>query len=76
MKHISVEEAAAILHISGRRVRALIGTGRLSAERVGLRTFVLGQEAVEEFGRTPRSAGRPPSGASKAGCAGADRASR
>lgn len=59
MDLISVEEAARILGVSGRRVRVLIKEGRLLAWRVGRRTYAVARAEAELFGETPRPTGRP-----------------
>lgn len=59
MDLISVEEAARILGVTGRRVRVLITEGRLPAWRVGRRMYVVDRNEAEQFGETPRPTGRP-----------------
>ena len=54
MKLFSTREAAAILGISERRVRALIIEGRLSAQKVG-RDYVIEEKAI----KTVRVYGKP-----------------
>ncbi len=58
MKLISTDEAAERLGVSGRRVRALIAEGKLTAQYVG-GGYVIEEgalEAVQVYGK----AGRPP----------------
>jgi excisionase family DNA binding protein len=55
---ISVSEAAQHLQLSPQRVRALIASGDLPAERVGGR-YVLDQDAVASFRERERLGGRP-----------------
>jgi len=59
MDPISVEEAARILGLTGRRVRELIKVGRLPASRVGRRVYVLDRAVVVRFSLDPRLPGRP-----------------
>ena len=59
MDLISVEEAARILGVTGRRVRVLITERRLPALRVGRRVYVVDRNDAERFGETPRPTGRP-----------------
>lgn len=54
----SVSEVAGELELSERRVRALIESGRLPAERVG-RSWLVSKRAVERLGRSKRRQGRP-----------------
>ena len=56
---ISVVEAAQMLGVSDRRVRALAAAGTLTATRVGPRMWVLERLEVERFGRLKRPRGRP-----------------
>jgi excisionase family DNA binding protein len=55
---ISVAEAAEALGISGSRIRALIREGRIKAQRVGIRSWVLRRKDIESFERG--RPGRPP----------------
>jgi excisionase family DNA binding protein len=56
---ISVPEAAQMLGLSDRRIRALAAAGSLTATRVGPRMWVLERAEVERFGRLDRPRGRP-----------------
>lgn len=56
---ISAKEAAKVLAVSDRRVRALIGAGLLQGTKVGS-GFVLSRQDVEEFAKTRNTkSGRP-----------------
>lgn len=59
MDPVSVEEAARIVGVSPRRVRALIKEERLRATRIGRRAYVLDREEAERFARVSRVSGRP-----------------
>lgn len=60
MDLLSVEDTARMLGVSARRVRVFISAGRLSAMRVGARTFAVDRAEAERFARLPRVGGRPP----------------
>ena len=55
-RRITTSEAAAELHVSRRRVQALIKSGRLAAERVG-RDWLIEERALRQM--RPRKVGRP-----------------
>ena len=60
MKMIDSAQAAKILKVSDRRVRALVASGDLKATKVG-RTLVFDLETVQAFAKTRnKKAGRPP----------------
>lgn len=61
-ERISIEEAAAIVGISGRRVRFLVAEGRLPAQRIGLRVLSLLRSDVVAFVALERRSGRPRKG--------------
>ena len=54
----TTEQAAAILGISARRVRALVKEGRLSAQKAG-RDWLIDEHEVEQRNRTGAKPGRP-----------------
>lgn len=56
MKLLTVEQAAESLGVSARRVRALITSGKLSAEKVG-RDWLMTAESLENV--KERKPGRP-----------------
>mgnify|MGYP006277221779 CR=1 FL=1 len=58
---ISTTEAAQIQGVVGSRIRQLILSGELPAQRVG-RTWVLKRSDVESFKRKPRGGWRPRKG--------------
>lgn len=58
MDSLSVSEAAERLGVNERRVRQLIGLGRLSAYKVG-RQWIVDPTAVDQMRRVDRRAGRP-----------------
>jgi excisionase family DNA binding protein len=53
---VGTKEAADVLNISQNRVRQLVATGQLPAERIG-RTIVLRRKDIESFAALPP--GRP-----------------
>jgi excisionase family DNA binding protein len=55
----TVAEAAKMLGVSPRRVLQFIEDGRLSAQRVTARLYVLDRAEVERFANTPREPGNP-----------------
>lgn len=55
---LSVVEAAEILKVSARRVRAFCRSGRLG-HRVGIRTYVIPRAECLEFSRKERPVGNP-----------------
>lgn len=60
MQTLSVEEAAAVLHMDVRRVRGLARTGKLPAYRVG-RRWLFRREQIEGLLGCPVSAAKPAS---------------
>jgi len=56
MSILSVKEAATWLNVSTRRVRFLIASGLLKAEKLG-RDWILKQSSVDAY--VPRPVGRP-----------------
>lgn len=63
MDDLSVAEAALVLGVSARRVRALLESGQLPGRQVGGR-WLLSSRAVEQRREVPRDGGRPLSQAS------------
>lgn len=61
----TVAEAAQLLDVSPRRVLQFISEGRLPAQRVTPRLYLLNLEDVREFAKQPRETGNP--GLKKAG---------
>jgi excisionase family DNA binding protein len=59
MEPVSVEEAARILGVGPRRVRALIEEQRLRATRIGRRAYVVDRIDAETLAQLPRLPGRP-----------------
>lgn len=55
---MTIKQAAALLGLSYSRVRVLIESGRLKAERLA-DMWVLRREDVEAFAAQPRRPGRP-----------------
>ena len=55
---VDCEEAAAILGVSGRRVRHFLAEGRLKGIKVG-RTWLIKKAEVLEFATMERKPGRP-----------------
>ena len=55
---LSTAEVSKILNLTPGRVRALVDSGALQAERVG-RTFVFNERDVDEFKQKKRGPGRP-----------------
>lgn len=55
----TVAEAAKLLEVSPRRVLQFITEGRLSAQRVTPRLYLLDIEDVKQFAKTPRETGNP-----------------
>jgi excisionase family DNA binding protein len=62
MSYLSVPEAAAIIGVTDRRVRAMIADGLLAAERIGGR-WLLPDTQVDRVAAAPRKPGRPYSSA-------------
>lgn len=58
MANISVEQAAAIVGVSARRVRGFCESGRLRAERVG-KAWIIREQDARAFAAMPRKVGRP-----------------
>jgi len=58
MNYLSVPEAAAIIGVTDRRVRAMIANGLLAAERIGGR-WLLPDTQVDRMAAAPRKPGRP-----------------
>jgi excisionase family DNA binding protein len=56
---LSVEEAAAVIGVSGRRVRVFVAEGRLPAHRVGARVIAITRAAALAFAKERRTPGRP-----------------
>lgn len=54
----SVDEAAAKLNVSPRRVHQFIAEKRLRAERLG-RAYLIPKESLDEFAKQDRPLGRP-----------------
>jgi excisionase family DNA binding protein len=62
MEFVTVAEAAKIIGLSGVRLRALIASGELPAEKLG-RDWAIRRSAAERFARKDRRGpGRPPKG--------------
>ncbi len=55
----TVAEAARMLDVSPRRVLQFITEGRLSAQRVNARMYLLDVNDVEKFAKQPRETGNP-----------------
>ncbi|MGH9903087.1 MAG: helix-turn-helix domain-containing protein [Pyrinomonadaceae bacterium] len=59
MKLLTTKEAAAVLGVTDRRVRAMIGAGRLPAHHLG-RDYAIEEKALAAVARLDRRPGRPP----------------
>jgi excisionase family DNA binding protein len=59
MKLLTTKEAATVLGVTDRRVRAMIGAGQLPAHQLG-RDYAIEEKALEAVARIERKAGRPP----------------
>jgi excisionase family DNA binding protein len=55
----TVAEAAQMLEVSPRRVLQFITEGRLRAQRVNSRLYLLDSREVERFAKLPRETGNP-----------------
>ena len=55
----TVAEAANILGVSPRRVLQFINEGRLPAQRVTARLYLLNVDDVKRFAKKPRETGNP-----------------
>ena len=65
MKLLNTKEAAAVLGVSERRIRAMIAEGKLAAQKVG-RDYAIEESALKSvtvYGK----AGRPPKSATRKG---------
>ena len=58
---LSTAEAAKLLNISPRRVRALVESGDLKAQRVG-RAWLIDEDSARQRANAPVSGGRPKDG--------------
>jgi len=57
---VTVKEAAKQLGLSRARVQQFIDEGRLPAQKVASRIYLLDAKDVRKFSRIPRKAGRKP----------------
>lgn len=73
MKLLTTKQAAAVLGVTDRRVRAMIGAGQLPAHHLG-RDYAIEEKALHRVAKIERRPGRPPKMA--AGGRGTDRKTR
>ena len=59
MKLLTTKEAATLLGVTDRRVRAMIGAGQLPAHQLG-RDYAIEEKALEAVAKIERKPGRPP----------------
>jgi hypothetical protein len=57
--YVRVIEAASELRVTPRQVRQLIGAGRLFAEQLSPRLYLVERRSVEEYKLNRRASGRP-----------------
>ena len=63
MKLLTTKEAANLLGVTDRRVRAMIGAGQLPAHQLG-RDYAIEEKTLEAIAKVERKPGRPPKDAS------------
>jgi excisionase family DNA binding protein len=56
---VSIEEAAAIVGVSGRRIRVFVAEGRLPAVKIGARVLAIARSDAAAFSMQERHVGRP-----------------
>jgi excisionase family DNA binding protein len=66
MKLLTTKQAAAILGVTDRRVRAMIGAGQLQAHQLG-RDYAIEERVLEAVAKLDRKPGRPPKSATTGG---------
>lgn len=70
MKLLTTKEAAVLLGVTDRRVRAMIEAGQVPAHQLG-RDYAIEEKALEAIAKIERKPGRPPKAASGNGKAAA-----
>lgn len=64
MKLLTTKQAAAVLGVTDRRVRAMIGAGQLPAHHLG-RDYAIEEKVLQAVAKIERRPGRPPKSAAK-----------
>ena len=59
MKLLTTKEAASVLGVTDRRVRAMIGAGQLPAHQLG-RDYAIEEKVLQAVAKLDRKPGRPP----------------